>query len=93
MQMDCASAWRAFLIFRDSGFWIFRIILRLGMPQFVIPPVFLGNQGVVAACLYDFPAVEYRNLVAEAAGGQSVADIDGRPVPGDFIELAVDFIL
>ena len=63
------------------------------MPQLMVYAILIGNQRPMAACLHDAAGIEHRNLVAEAAGGQSVADIDGRFVPGDFIEAAVDFIL
>ena len=52
------------------------IILRLGMPEFIISAVLLGQQLTMAAGLYHLPPVKHRYHVAETAGGQAVADVD-----------------
>ena len=69
------------------------IVLGLGLPELMVFAVFLSNQRIMAAGLYDFPAVEYGNFIAEAAGGQTVADVDGGFVSGDFVEFAVNLVL
>ncbi len=68
------------------------IVLCLCMPEFIVFAAFLGNQRVMASGLYDFSAVEYGYFVAEAAGGQTVADINGGFISGDFVEFAVDLV-
>jgi hypothetical protein len=47
-------------------------VLRLGVPQFAVFTVFVGKQGIVIAVLYESAFMEYRDVVAEAAGGQAV---------------------
>ena len=42
--------------------------------------------------LDDPAAVEYGDLVAEAAGGQAVGDVDCGFVPGDGVEIGVDLV-
>ena len=44
------------------------------------------------AGLGDLALVEHQNFVAEAAGGQPVADIDGSPSAGDLVELPIDLV-
>lgn len=59
------------------------------MPQRMVDAALVGNQCPVAAGLHNPSAVEHGNLVAEAAGCQAVADVDGGLVPGDLVEAAV----
>lgn len=65
------------------------IILRLGMPEFVVLARFVCYQFGIGTLLDDCAFVEHRNLVAELARGQTVTDIDCRFVAGDVIELTV----
>lgn len=59
------------------------------MPQRMVRAACIGKQCVMAAGLDNPAAVEHGNLVAEAAGRQAVADVDGGLVPGDLVEAAV----
>ena len=47
------------------------------MPQLVVFATLVGQQFLVGALLDDHALVEHGDLVAELAGGQAVADIDG----------------
>lgn len=44
------------------------------------------RQFLVAPQLYDLSVVKNGNFIAEPAGGQAVADVDGGPVSHDIIE-------
>ncbi len=67
------------------------VILGLGVPEFGVFARSVGEEVRMVSDLYHLPAVENGDLVAELAGGEPVADIDGRPVTGDVVEPAVDF--
>ena len=47
----------------------------------------------MGALLDDASPVEDQNFIAELAGGQAVADVDGGFVAGDLVELGVDLCL
>ena len=53
------------------------IVLGLGMPKNMVYARLIGKQRLVAAGLDDFAGIEYRDLVAEATGGQAVGDEQG----------------
>ena len=69
------------------------IILRQGIPEFRIPAALLTQQFIVSSGLHHLPCVEHRYLVAETTGGQPMADIDSRLIPGNLIEFAEYFVL
>ena len=50
----------------------------------------LGQQHLMGALLDDGTLMENGDLVAEFAGGEAVADVDGGLVAGDVVELRVD---
>ena len=58
----------------------FRVILCLGVPEFVVFAVCICKQAVVGTLLDHAAIVEYGDFIAELAGGQTVADIDSRLV-------------
>ena len=63
-----------------------RIILGLGVPEFLVFPAGLRQQLFVGPLLDDGACVKYGDLVAEFAAGQPVADVDGGFVRGDVVE-------
>ena len=70
-----------------------RVILGLCVPQLIVFSGGVGQQVLVGALLDDLTVVEDGDLIAELAGGQPVADVDGRFVPRDLVELGVDLRL
>lgn len=70
-----------------------RIILRLGTPQLIILALGVSYQLLMCTGLDDMPLVEHGDTVAEAAGGQSVTDVDGGLVLYDLVELRVNLVL
>ena len=58
----------------------------------MIFPAGVGDEAVVGAFLDNLPVVKDHDLVAEPAGGQAVADVDGGFVPGNGVEAAVDLV-
>ena len=65
------------------------VILCLGVPEFVVLARFVCYQFGMGALLDDRTFMEYGDLIAELARGQTVTDIDCRFVAGDVIELTV----
>lgn len=70
-----------------------RVILGLRVPQLIVFSGGVGQQALVGALLDDLAVVKDGDLIAELAGGQPVADVDGRFVPRDLVELGVDLRL
>ena len=64
------------------------VVLGLGHPEGVVFAALIGQQGVMGALLDHLAVVKDGDLVAELAGGQPVADVDGSLVPGNVVELA-----
>ena len=60
-----------------SGFSRSGVVLGLGHPEGVILAALIGQQGVMGPLLDHLAMVKDCNLVAEPAGGQPVADVDG----------------
>ena len=71
---------------------LFLIILGLGLPQLGVHTVRL-HQLLVAALLDDVAVVEDHNVVAELAGGETVADVHRCLVSGDLVKLGVHLCL
>ena len=69
---------------------LFRVILCLGVPEFVVFAVYVCKQAVVGTLLDHAAFVEHGDLIAELAGRQAVTDVDCRLVTGDVIEFGVD---
>lgn len=57
------------------------------MPQLIVFPVFVRNEGSVCALLDDRSFMEHGDHVAKLAGGKAMADIDSCFVSGDIIEI------
>ena len=91
--MNCQFKFHIPLSFKSNRIPSPHIILRLRVPELAILPAPGGQQLLMSAGLNDPAGVKHRDLVAEPAGSQAVADIDGGLVPGDGIEMAVDLIL
>lgn len=72
-----------------SIFFLYRIILRLCMPQLVVFSAFIGNERSVGALLDDSAFVEYGYLIAEFAGAQAVAYVYCGFIACNLIEFAV----
>ena len=72
---------------------LFRIILSLCCPELVVFAVLVGEELFVRAELDEFALIEYRDLIAEAARGKTVADINGSFVTNDLVELGIDLCL
>ena len=66
------------------------IILCLGLPEGVVDAGLVGEEGLVGAGLDDGAVVENGDFVAEFAGGQAVADVDGGAVTDNFGKFLVD---
>ena len=69
------------------------VILRLGVPKFGIFPRLLRQKRLMGSLLDHLTVAEHGDLVAEPAGRQPVADVDGRAVAGNGVELLVDLRL
>jgi len=67
------------------------VILGLGVPELVVFTVRICQQFLMRANLNDFALVEHGDLIAEAAGGQAVADIDCSLIAYDLVKLRIDF--
>ena len=63
------------------------------MPELVILALFVREQFVMAARLDQPAMVEYRDLIAEAAGGEAVGDINCRLCSDELIKPLIDFML
>ena len=74
-------------LFSTSGS-LFGVILRLCVPQLAVFAVRVGQQRFVGPLLDDLALVEHRDLIAELAGGQPVADINGGLSPAISLNLA-----
>ena len=70
-----------------SGCFRLGVILRLGVPQFVILALRVRQQRLVRARLHNLTLIKHRDLIAELAGGEAVADVYRRLIACDFIEL------
>ena len=68
------------------------VIPGLGIPQFRVFPA-QGMELFMAAPLYDFPLVEYQDLIAELAAAHPVGDIDSCLAFHQLLEARVDFRL
>ena len=69
------------------------VILRLRIPKLKVFSRLVCQKLGMASFLDDLPLMEYGDLVAELAGGQTVGNIDSSLITGDVIELALDFSL
>ena len=65
------------------------VILRLSRPERAILPLLVAEERLVRAGLRDRAMIEHGDPVAEAAGGQPVADVDGGAVAGNGVEVRV----
>ena len=72
---------------------ISHIMLCLRVPELKVLAALIFEQLFVAAKLDEPAAVEYRDLVAEAAGGQAVGDEYGCLVTDELVEFGVDLKL
>ena len=68
------------------------VILCLRRPERAIFPAFVAEERLVRAGLRDASVIEHGDPVAEAAGGQPVADVDGGAVAGNGVEVRVDLV-
>lgn len=69
------------------------IVLCLRSPEFVIFSVFYSEKPFMAALLNHRSLVKYADFVAEAAGRQTVADVNCRFVFNNFVEFTINFSL
>ena len=69
------------------------VILRLRVPKLGIFPRLLRQKRLMGSLLDHLTVAEHGNFVAEPAGRQPVADVDGRAVAGNGVELLVDLRL
>src|SRR5699024_11023229 len=67
------------------------VVLGLGVPELGVLAALVGQQLLVAAFLDHLTVVKDGDLVAELAGGEPVADVDGGLVAGDVVEPGVNF--
>ena len=66
------------------------IVLRLGVPKFVVLTVLFCKQAFVSTLLDHGALMEHGNFITELAGRQAMTDIDSRLVTGDVVELRVN---
>lgn len=64
-----------------------RVILCLRMPQFMVSAGMVQNQLFVASFLDDLPIVKDGNLIAKAAGRETMADVNGSFILHNFVKL------
>lgn len=69
------------------------IILRLRVPERVIFSRFVQNQLVVAARLDEPALIEHGDLIAEAAGGEPVRNVNRRLCSDELIKTLIDLML
>ena len=69
------------------------IILRLGVPEFMVFAGFICYQFGMCALLDDRAAMEYGDLVAELTAGQTMGNVDSGLIAGDVVELGIDLRL
>ena len=69
------------------------VILCLRVPQLRVQAAFVGQQMIVRVLLHHIAMIEHGDFVAEAAGGEAVADVYGGLVADDLVEFRVDFVL
>ncbi len=72
---------------------LLRVILRLRVPELGIFPRLLRQKRLMGSLLDHLAVAEHGDFVAEPAGRQPVADVDGRAVAGNGVELLVDLRL
>ena len=65
------------------------IILRT--PQFVVFSLRICNKVIMRTMLDDLSLVEDHDRIAEFAGREAMADVNGRRVTADFIKSGVDY--
>ena len=68
------------------------IILRLSSPQILVNAA-IAKQFIVRTSLGDMSVLHNNYLIAEAAGGQAVGNLDSRPCSNYSVEFGVDVIL
>lgn len=69
------------------------VILRLGVPELGVFSRLLRQKRLMGSLLDHLTVAEHGDFVAEPAGRQPVADVDGRAVAGNGVELLVDLRL
>ena len=65
---------------------------RLRVPQFAVTPVCIHEQRFVIAALDQFAALKHRDVVAEAAGRETVRDEHRGFAPDRLVERGVYFL-
>ena len=69
------------------------IVPGLRMPKLIVGSILIQNQLLMIASLDNLTLFKHGNLVAEAAGGQPVADVNGGLILHDFVKLRINLIL
>ena len=72
---------------------LLRVILRLRVPELGVFSRLLRQKRLMCPLLDHLAVAEHGDFVAEPAGRQPVADVDGRAVAGNGVELLVDLRL
>ena len=70
----------------------FSVVLGLGVPQGMVLAGLVGQQLLVGAPLDHLAVVKDGDLVAELAGGETVADINGCFVSHQIVEMGINLI-
>ena len=71
---------------------LFCVVLSLRVPKLVIFSAFIGQKIFVATVLNNATVMENYDIITEAAGGKTVADIDSGLISGYCVKATVNLV-